>query len=158
MMARRTAAGGLGGWRVGRIGGIEVYADPSLLVIALLIGFNVYLALVDPLAFTELSNTAAAGLAALTTLLFVLSILGHELAHAFVSRARGIGVRGITLYMLGGATHQLREPATPADEFLVTVVGPAATALIGGLFLALHVWGGQHLSHRGAPRSATSRW
>jgi Zn-dependent protease/predicted transcriptional regulator len=126
------------GWRLGRIGGIAIQADPSVLVIGFLVTFNIYSVLSDRLRFPALGGSAAVGLSLLTAVLFIASILAHELAHAVVSKARGIPVRGITLYMLGGATQQAREPDGPLDEFLVTVVGPLSTAALGGLFLLLH--------------------
>jgi Zn-dependent protease/CBS domain-containing protein len=128
------------GWRIGRIAGVNVFVDPSWGIIAVLLVFSQWAAFGDPANFPGLSGTAATLLAVLTTVLFFGSVLAHELAHAVTSKARHIPVRGITLYLFGGATHSERPTATPLDEFLVTVVGPVTNLLIGGALLAVHVW------------------
>lgn len=127
------------GWRLGRIGGVEIRADPSLLLIAGLITFNLWVTFSG--RFPHLSTSASVALAALTAVLFFASILVHELAHAGMSTARQIPVLGITLWMFGGATHAKVEARGPGDEFLVTVVGPLSSAALGGLFLVVHASG-----------------
>ena len=134
-------------WKLGRIGGIPLYADPSITIVAALLSFNLWLAFSDQARFPGLSQGVAVALSISTAVLFLLSILAHELAHAGMFRARGIRVKSITIYMLGGVTQALQEPASPADEFLTTVVGPATTAALGGLFLALHLIGRTDFSH-----------
>jgi Zn-dependent protease len=124
-----------------RIGGIPVRADASLLFLAVIITFELWQYRFTPDRFPGLSSGKGLGLAVFTTLLFIGSILAHELAHAVAFRARGIEVQGITLYMFGGLTAPKTEARGPADEFLVSVVGPLTTAATGGLFLGLHVWG-----------------
>src|SRR6266852_9969792 len=89
-------------WRVGRIAGIEVRVDSSWVVIALLITYSMYLRF--SILYKDLSTGAAAGIAILAAVLFFGSVLVHELAHALVSRARGIRVQDITLFLFGGAT------------------------------------------------------
>jgi Zn-dependent protease/predicted transcriptional regulator len=74
-------------------------------------------------------------LSLLTSVLFVLSILAHELAHAVMFRLRGIPVLGITLHMFGGVTQGGAEARRPWDEFIVAVAGPVTTGLLGGVFL-----------------------
>jgi len=128
------------GWRIGRIAGVDVFVDPSWGVIAVLLVFSQWAAFSDPSSFPGLSGATATVLAILTTALFFGSVLAHELAHALTSKARGIPVRGITLYLFGGATHSERKTSTPLDEFLVTVVGPVTNLVIGGALLAVHVW------------------
>ena len=130
-----------GGWRIGRIGGVEVRIESSLLFLAGLITYDLWLFFSDDRQFPELRSPMALVLALLTALLFVGSILAHELAHAAAFRARGIEVRGITLYMFGGLTAAKSEARRPWDEFLVTVVGPLTTAALGFIFLGLHVLG-----------------
>ena len=110
-----------GGWRIGRIGGVEVRIESSLLFLAGLITYDLWLFFSDDRQFPELRSPMALVLALLTALLFVGSILAHELAHAAAFRARGIEVRGITLYMFGGLTAAKSEARRPWDEFLVTV-------------------------------------
>lgn len=128
-------------WRFGRIGGVAIFVDPSVLVLGLLISVQTWQALSSPFRFPGLSPAGVAAFSALTATLFIGSILAHELAHAGMSLARGIPVRGVTLYMLGGATHQREAPKRPVDEFLVTVVGPVTTAALGAGFLLLHAAG-----------------
>ena len=119
-------------WRVARIAGIEVRVDSSWVVIALLITYSMYLQLSQ--VYEELSGGAAVGLAILATGLFFGSVLVHELAHAFVSQARGIRVQDITLFLFGGATRAKVDSRGPGDEFLIALVGPLTSLLLAGLF------------------------
>jgi Zn-dependent protease/predicted transcriptional regulator len=134
-----------GSWRLGRIGGVEVRIDTSWVIIALLIGYSMYLQFTAG-QFTEefgtVSTPAAVGLAVIFALLFFGSVLAHELAHALVARARGIPVRGITLFLFGGATEAKVESKGPKDEFLISVVGPLTSLALGGVFLGIAAVGG----------------
>ena len=122
-------------WKIATIGGVPIRLDSSLLIIALLVAYSEYVGFTD--VVNNVSSTVAIGLAALSTVMFFLSILLHELAHAMAARARSIPVAGITLYMLGGATSVPIEDRGPGDEFLVTAVGPATSFALAGLFSAL---------------------
>ncbi|HEY1330359.1 MAG TPA: CBS domain-containing protein [Actinomycetota bacterium] len=126
------------GWRIGHIGSIDVHVDPSFAIIALLFTSNLWVVYADPTRFPGIGAGSAVALAVLAAVLFFASILGHELAHAGMSRLRGIEVLGIVLYMFGGATYARMDDRGPGDEFLTTVVGPIASAVIGGAFLLLH--------------------
>src|SRR6266540_4910495 len=119
-------------WRVGRIAGVEVRVDSSWVVIALLITYSMYLR--ASVLYPELSTGAAVGLAILAAVLFFGSVLGHEMAHALVSQARGIRVQDITLFLFGGATRARVESRGPGDEFLIALVGPLTSGLLAGLF------------------------
>ena len=129
------------GWHIGRIAGVDVFVDPSWGVIAVLLALSQWTAFTDRSVFPGITDGLAIVLAVITTVLFFASVLAHELAHALVSQLRRIPVRGITLYLFGGVTHAEHAPASPLDEFMVTVVGPLANLVIGGALLALHVWG-----------------
>src|SRR5260221_1849144 len=108
-------------WRVGRIAGVEVRVDSSWVVIALLITYSMYLRF--SFLYKDLSTAAAVGIAILAAVLFFGSVLVHELAHALVSRARGIRVQDITLFLFGGATPARVESRGPGGEFLIAAVG-----------------------------------
>src|SRR6266480_3517919 len=119
-------------WRVARIAGIEVRVDSSWVVIALLITYSMYLRF--SVLYKDLSTGAAVGIAILAAVLFFGSVLVHELAHAVVSRARGIRVQDITLFLFGGATRAKVESRGPGDEFLIALVGPLTSGILAGLF------------------------
>lgn len=70
-------------------------------------------------------------------LLFFLSVLLHELAHSAMARARGIEVRGITLFIFGGLAQTKMEASRAVDEFLVTVVGPLSSFGLAAAFWGL---------------------
>ncbi len=130
-----------GGWKIGRIGGVEIRVDPSWAVAAILFTLIFMSEFSDPFRFPELGDGGALALAVLTSVLFFGSVLAHELAHAVASKARLIPVSGITLFMFGGATHAQIESRGPADEFLVTAAGPLTSLGLGLLFLLGHVVG-----------------
>ncbi len=70
----------------------------------------------------------------ITTFLLFLSVLFHELAHSLMARAEGLGTGSITLYIFGGLASLEGQPATPAAEFKIAIVGPAANFLMGAIF------------------------
>src|SRR5258707_11940295 len=117
-------------WRVGRIAGIQIRVDSSWGVIALLITYSMYLRF--SFLYKDLSTGAAAGIAILAAVLFFGSVLAHELAHALVSRARGIQVQDITLFLFGGATRARGESRRPGDQFLIAAGGAPTPARGGG--------------------------
>ena len=72
-----------------------------------------------------------------TSLLFFASIVAHEAAHTVVAVRTGIPVHSIRLFIFGGLAEMAREPERPGQEFFITVVGPLASAGLGGLCLLL---------------------
>ena len=77
-----------------------------------------------------------------TALLFFLSVLAHELSHSVVALSRGIPVKGITLFVFGGVSQISREASRPLVEFMIAIVGPLCSVLLGfafwGLYFALN--------------------
>ena len=72
---------------------------------------------------------------AFAAILFFLSVLVHELGHSLVAQRRGIRVKRIRLFILGGVSELEREAKNPRDEFAITLAGPALSLLLGVLFL-----------------------
>jgi Zn-dependent protease len=114
--------------------------------LVVLIAYDLDSILSDQFRFPELNGATALGLSLLASLLFVLSILAHELAHALLFRLRGIPVLGVTLHMFGGVTQGGSEARRPWDEFIVAIAGPITTGLLGGGFLLA-----KHSIHTPAP-------
>ncbi len=127
-----------GGIRLGSILGFEIRIDLSWFVIFFLVFWSLAVA-VFPQQYPELSGRTHLLMGSAGTFLFFASLLAHELSHAVVSRAKGIPVAGITLFMFGGMAWATREPDRPNDEILIAGVGPAMSFALAGLFQALSV-------------------
>ncbi|MEJ7582838.1 MAG: site-2 protease family protein [Acidimicrobiales bacterium] len=69
---------------------------------------------------------------------FFLSLLAHEIGHALVARREGIGVQGISLWLLGGVAKLEREADTAGAELRIAGVGPLTSAGVGVAFLFLN--------------------
>src|ERR1051326_4548725 len=121
--------------RLGRIFGIEIGLHYSWFLIALLIVFT--LAGHFHIVNGQWTEGVRWSLAVVTALLFFASILAHELSHAAVARARGIPVRSITLFALGGVANMEKESSDAASEFWMAVAGPLASIVVGLFFLAI---------------------
>lgn len=121
---------------LGRIAGIRVGFSPSVLLIAALFTFSLAQGRF-PADFPGLSTGAywVAGVAG--ALLFFVSLLAHELAHAVVARREGVGVRGINLWLLGGVAELEDHAPNPGAELRIAVVGPVTSLLTGVFFLLL---------------------
>jgi Zn-dependent protease/CBS domain-containing protein len=126
------------GLGIGRLFGIQVRIDWSWLFIFLLVTWN--LSFVFSQLHQDWGFGLRWGLAIVASLLFFLSVLAHELAHSLVARARGIPVRNITLFLFGGVSNIERDPKSPKGEFLIAIVGPLTSIILGGLLVALAVF------------------
>ena len=86
-----------------------------------------------------LSATGGYLVAAGFVICLLVSVLLHELGHAVVARRHGIGVRAITLELLGGYTEMVDDSPNPRADALVSLVGPAVSAALGFIGLGLQL-------------------
>jgi Zn-dependent protease len=144
-------------FRLGRILGIPILAHYSWLPVFPFYAWAIASGLL-PREAPGLSRVEYWGLGILTTMLLFVSVLVHELAHALMARAEGLGTGSITLYMFGGLASLNGQPAQPSSEFKIAVVGPASSFLIGTVFFlsdevllrgTTHLALGQVLRHLG---------
>jgi Zn-dependent protease/CBS domain-containing protein len=129
----------MNGIRVGKIFNINIDIDWSWFLIFGLVSWS--LASTFGQIHADWTPLMQWGMALLAALLFFLSVLAHELAHSLVARAQGVPVRNIKLFMFGGVSNIQKEPASPMNEFLVAIVGPLTSFVLGGLFLLLGAGG-----------------
>jgi len=95
--------------------GIPVQVDVMFLIVAAVLGWGAG----DP-----------AGIVMWIAVVFV-SVLAHELGHAFMGRSFGLSP-AIRLYGMGGMTHWLNaRPTGPSQDILITLAGPCTGLAIG---------------------------
>lgn len=123
------------GFRLGRLFGIKIDVDWSWLLIFLLVTWN--LATVFSDVHPDWGTVLNLGTAVVASILFFGSVLAHELAHSLMAIAQGVPVRSITLFLFGGVSNIEREPPSPRAEFLITIVGPLTSIVLGGIFILL---------------------
>jgi Zn-dependent protease/CBS domain-containing protein len=119
--------------RIGRIGGIPIGANWSVVVITVLITWILAAGVLPELA-PDQSRVAYVGVALLVAVCFFASLVAHELAHSLVARRYGVGVRAITLWMFGGVSELETETSSPREELRMAVAGPATSLGLGALF------------------------
>jgi Zn-dependent protease len=119
-----------GGIRLGRILGIPVSADLGVLLIGGLLTW-LLAASVLPDGAPGLASSAYWSIAVVGAVLFLASLLAHEMSHSVVARRNGVEVEGVTLWMFGGVAQLRNEAATPGAEFRIAAAGPAMSVLIG---------------------------
>ena len=123
------------GFSIGKIFGIKINIDWSWLFIFFLVSWNLTTAFGQMHPDWGWTLRIATSVAA--ALLFFASVLAHELAHSLVARSRGMQVRGITLFLFGGVSNIQRHPPSPGAEFLIAVVGPITSILMGVIFVII---------------------
>ncbi|MGY1709753.1 site-2 protease family protein [Geodermatophilus sp. SYSU D00758] len=115
---------------LGRIAGIRIGVNASVLVIVLIIAGGLAFGRF-PLVLPGRGAVAyvLAGLAAAAA--FLASLLAHEMAHALVARRNGVEVEGITLWLLGGVARLRGSSPSPGAEFRIAGVGPLTSLVLG---------------------------
>jgi Zn-dependent protease len=136
-------------WKLFRLLGIPISVDAGWLIILAMLtlsfasGFPALLgeyfpeaSTVPPYLYWVMGLVAA--------LSFFGCILLHELGHAIVARARGMPIRGITLFLFGGVAEIGDEPPSAATEFLMAIAGPAVSVALAVVFWVLADVGYRH--------------
>jgi len=101
-------------------------------------------------AFTSLFRSdhelpVALTMAAVGSLLVLLTTLAHELGHALEARYRGMEVEAITLLLFGGVTEMHADGQTARDELAVAAVGPWVSLVCAAVFGLLATMAGDLL-------------
>ena len=123
---------------LGRIAGIHVGLNWSLLVVGALIAWSLATSLLPSAAPGQTSGAYwAAGV--ISAFVFLASLLAHELAHSVVAMQRGVKVEGITLWLFGGVSRFSSDTSSPGAQALITFVGPLTSLVLGVVFYLVSV-------------------
>jgi Zn-dependent protease len=129
-----------GNFRIGRFGGVEVRLHWSLLAVFALIVWSLTDG-VFPSQNPGLSDGTYLAMAIAAALLFLASILLHELGHSWVARREGIAVDSITLWLFGGVSQFKGRFTSAGAEFRVAVTGPLISIALGVVFVSVALAG-----------------
>jgi Zn-dependent protease/CBS domain-containing protein len=126
--------GGGGSIQLARVAGIRIGASPSWFLIVFVV---IWLLSDDFQSTLGGSSTEAYLVAVAAAILFWVSLVLHELGHAFAARREGMEVHGIDLWLFGGLAKLSRDSRTPGEEFRVAAAGPLVTLLLTIVFFAI---------------------
>jgi len=124
---------------IGTLAGIEVRLHRSWAIIALLVAWSFW----NRFVLLGFGAISAVIMGVLGALLFFLSVLFHEFAHALEAQHRGVEVSGITLFLFGGVTEMSGQVRRPRDEFALTAVGPFSSIVLAAAFGLVAVYSGR---------------
>lgn len=123
---------------LGRIAGIHVGFNWSLLVVAALIAWSLATSFL-PSATPGQPSAAYWTAGVISAFVFLASLLAHELAHSIVAMRRGVKVEGITLWLFGGVSRFSSDTNSPGTQALFTFVGPLTSLVLGAVFYLISI-------------------
>ena len=124
------------GLLLGTIFGIPIRIDYSWVVIAFLMTMSFAVGFGQSYPYLGLPARLSLGLS--SCLLLFGSVLAHELSHAVIALRNDVGIRGITLFIFGGAAEMAEEPKGAGAEFRIAIAGPVMSLLLAIAFLGLY--------------------
>ncbi|NOQ28982.1 MAG: CBS domain-containing protein [Methanosarcinales archaeon] len=118
--------------QIGKVMGIPIKIHISFLLVLVL--FPVVFSSDAEFGFADVASAQLRYALALTlTILLFSCVLLHELGHSWVAMRYGIGIRSITLILLGGIAAMEEVPRDPRAEMRISIAGPLVSLTIGVL-------------------------
>ena len=109
--------------------GLKLRFDWTVLVLITILSSNISTVMSSKFPNASYPHSMLIGL--IFSALFLLSIIGHEMAHVTVGRRFGVQFKGITIFMLGGAANMKNYPRTAKSEFWMALAGPVFSFVVG---------------------------
>ena len=119
-----------------RVRGIPIGAHWSWLFVFALVVWSLSASLF-PVTYPGLSDGAYLAMGIAAGVLFFISVLLHELGHAFRALREDMKIDGITLWLFGGVARFKGTFASPGAEFRIAAAGPAVSLVLVGFFLVV---------------------
>jgi Zn-dependent protease len=124
--------------KLGTIWGIPIRLHLSWFLIFALVTWSLAVGYF-PVQYPGFSQPVMWLLGGVTAVLFALSVLLHELGHAYLAQKNGIPIKGITLFLFGGLAQLAREPDSPGSELKIALAGPAVSFGLAAVFGAFYL-------------------
>lgn len=121
-----------------RVRGIPIGAHWTWLFFFALICWSLASALF-PRTYPGLAPASYVVMGVTAAVLFYVSILLHELGHAFRALREGMRIEGITLWLLGGVARFTGMFPSAGAEFRIAIAGPVVSVAIAAIFAAITV-------------------
>jgi Zn-dependent protease/CBS domain-containing protein len=121
---------------IGRISGISIGVNWSWLVVFALIVWTLATG-IFPSTNPGFADGTYVAMALVAALIFFVSLLLHELGHAFEARREGMEIEGITLWLFGGVAKFKGMFPSAGAEFRIAVAGPLVSLVLGLVFLGV---------------------
>lgn len=118
---------------LGKVKGIPIGLDFSWFMIFVLITW-ILAKSYFPHEFKNWTTAAYWITAGITSIIFFLSVLLHELGHSLVALKYDIKVRSISLFIFGGISNISQEPDKASHEFWISIAGPIVSFLLALIF------------------------
>ncbi|HSW38946.1 MAG TPA: site-2 protease family protein [Acidobacteriota bacterium] len=128
------------GFRIFRIGEIEIIIDYSWFIVFFLVVYSMAELYFPRVQVEDYSTPQYWIMGTVAAVLLFISILIHELAHSFVAIRHGIKVASIRLFIFGGLAQVTSEPKSGRQEFLIALAGPASSIALGAFFLLVYLF------------------
>jgi Zn-dependent protease len=123
--------------------GFEVGIDLSWIILAILIAWSLSVGLF-PVRYKGLPTQTYWLMGIVGALGLFFSIVFHEMCHSLVARRYGMSMKGITLFIFGGVAEMGDEPSSPKAEFMMAIIGPVSSIVIGLVFYGVYIFGRQN--------------
>ena len=129
-------------FKVIRIWNIPIGVHPSWFLIFGLVSLSLATSLM-PDEYPQLGSGMHWVLGLATSLVFFLSVLAHELGHAYLALRNQVPVKGISLFFFGGVAQITQEPRTAGKEFKIAIAGPLVSLALALFFELTYLLGDQ---------------
>lgn len=121
---------------LGRILGIPINLDYSWFLILALLTWMLAQSYF-PQEFKNWSQFSYWFVSLITSFLFFVSIVLHELGQSIIAKKYKIKVKRITLFVFGGIAEIAKEPPKSSAEFWIAIAGPITSFLLAAIFYGL---------------------
>jgi Zn-dependent protease len=120
--------------------GFEVKVDLSWVIIAVLIAWSLSSGFF-PARFRNYPAQTYWIMGFVGAIGLFISIIAHEFSHSLAARKYGLPIKGITLFLFGGVAEMGEEPKTAKAEFMMAIVGPISSIMIGMVCYIFYYFG-----------------